>query len=127
MKLLDRHGQAHEVDIGLVDKHGAFFLLLDSNEPCDYLRFSNEADALSRMYEQQQRLKKKLAEYEKPSFWQATNGLVSQAVAAQLLGVSQRTVQLMLDDGRLGFTMVGKARRVKLSEIERYQRFHEPC
>ena len=125
MKLLDHKGVAHEVSIGLKDKHGAFFLLLDSNEPSAYFRFSDEADALTRMYERQQMLKKQLAEYEKPDYWTAKNGLVKQAVAAKLLGISKTEVMRLLDAGILRATMVGHNRFVSLGAIEHYQRFSE--
>lgn len=125
MKLLDNRGVAHECRIGLQDKDGAFFLLLDSKEPCEYFRFSDQADALTKMYARQQALKKQLAEYENPEFWQAKNGLVKQAVAARLLGTTTRTVTSLLDSGALRATMVGSNRYVSLSAIEHYQRFRE--
>ena len=123
MKLLDHKGIAHEVDVGLVDKDGAFFLLLDSNEPCQYFRFSDESDALTKMYARQQILKNQLAEYEQPEFWEAKRGLVKQVVAAKLIGVNTHTVTMLIDSGKLRATTIGRKRFVSLSAIEHYQRF----
>lgn len=125
MKLIDRKGVAHEVDIGLVDKQGAFFLLLDSNETCEYLRFSDEAQALTELHERNEKLERKLKLFENPEHWKANGGLVTQGVAAQLIGASAKTVQRLLDEGKLKATMVGTSRKVSLSAIEYYLRYGE--
>ena len=66
MKLTDGNKHSQEVQCGLVDKSGAFFLLLDSNE-IHYYRFSDEAEAITALVKQvkqleteNERLKKRL-------------------------------------------------------------------
>ena len=125
MKLVDRKGNARNVDIGLVDKRGAFFLLLDDETSTRYLRFSDESSALSALFEKCKRLEKQnkqLVQRINDSYCEvAQGGTVSARMAANLIGCKLTTTRKLMSDGKLRRVKVGKEFRVPLSAIEEYQ------
>jgi hypothetical protein len=125
VKLINHKGVAHEVDVGLIDKDGCFLLLLDSNEPSRYYRFSDESQALTKLYERNRELEAKVQAYEEQGAWKADRGLVPQHVAAKLLGLSGNEVRELLDTGQLRSEKRWGNRKVPLSAIEQYQVFME--
>ena len=87
MKLVNHKGVISEVDVGLIDKNGMFVMLLDSKAPASYYRFSDESEALTKLYERNKELQAKVDAYEDEGVWKADRGLVPQNVAAKLLGM----------------------------------------
>lgn len=125
MKLVNHKGDVHEVDVGLIDKDGMFLMLLDSNTPSRYFRFSDESEALTKLYARNKELTRKIESYEEEGVWKADKGLVPQYVAAKLLGVTGAKVKQLIDLNQLRYEMKNGKRMVPLSAIEQYQIFHE--
>lgn len=121
MKLVNHKGVVSEVDVGLIDSKGMFLMLLDSNAPSKYYRFSNETEALTKLYERNKELQAKVDAYEDEGVWKADRGLVPQNVAAKLLGIKGREVLKLVDSGELRHEVFNRKRMIPLSAIEQYQ------
>ena len=63
-KMIDGKGKSQQVQRGLVDKEGAFFFLLDTNDTA-YYRFSNESELLTSLIAQRDKLMKSNDKYKK--------------------------------------------------------------
>lgn len=121
MKLVNHKGVISEVDVGLIDKNGMFCMLLDSKAPASYYRFSDESEALTKLYERNKELQAKVDAYEDEGAWKAERGLVPQSVAAKLLGIKGREVLKLVDSGELRHEVSNRKRMIPLSAIEQYQ------
>ena len=121
MKLVNHKGVISEVDVGLIDKNGMFVMLLDSKAPASYYRFSDESEALTKLYERNKELQAKVDAYEDEGVWKADRGLVPQNVAAKLLGMKGREVLKLVDNGELRHEVFNRKRMIPLSAIEQYQ------
>lgn len=125
MKLVNHRGDVHEVDVGLIDKNGMFCMLLDSKEPASYYRFSDDTEAVTKLYARCKELQAKVDAYEEEGGWKAEKGLVPQYVAAKLLGLRGHDVKKLVAEGKLRHEFKDNKRMVPLSAIEQYQIFHE--
>ena len=129
MKLVDRRGNAHEVEIGLVDKSGAFFLLLDSDKPSRYLRFTDEASVLNayatkcdKLEKQVAQLQDKLDKAKERTIMECADraGCVSTYCAAMLIGASPTHTRQLIKSGVLEGTRENGDYTVPLHAVENY-------
>ena len=126
MKLVDRKGKAHKVDIGLVDKGGAFFLLLDDDEPTFYLRFSDESELITSQAEEIKRLRGEVEHLRQRVSGEglevAQDGTVSIGCAAMLLGFGKSYTRKIISAHKLGHVKRDGQYAVPLSAIEYFQK-----
>ena len=112
MKLYDGKGNSTNVKVGLVDRTGAFFVLLEDHTTHQrYLRFSNEAEALEKALNQVESLETKCANLEeklenmkpenKAKIALDKYGTTNVVGAARLLGVSELKVKQLVANGEL--------------------------
>ena len=112
MKLYDGKGNSTNVKVGLVDRDGAFFVLLEDHTTHQrYLRFSNEAEALEKALNQVESLETKCANLEeklenmkpenKAKIALDKYGTTNVVGAARLLGVSELKVKQLVANGEL--------------------------
>lgn len=112
MKLFDGKGNSTNVKVGLVDRDGAFFVLLEDHTTHQrYLKFSNEAEALEKALRQVESLETKCANLEKKlentkpenkaKIALDKYGTTNVVGAARLLGVSELKVKQLVANGEL--------------------------
>ena len=112
MKLYDGKGNSTNVKVGLVDRTGAFFVLLEDHTTHQrYLRFSTEAEALEKALNQVDSLEAKCANLEeklenakpenKAKIALDKYGTTNVVGAARLLGVGELKVKQLVANGEL--------------------------